>query len=190
MSGYIYIAGSFKTLDPTSLGDIDNDPHFWDAPPTWGICRPDLRAGAKVGDVVFFVLPKASGLPQTIFAYLKIAEIITHAQAYTRHDLQRKRMGDKKPNGNIIVNASGEYETFDEWVHEGNVERIKPRYAVGSVAESRMLSLKEVQRLAPQFVSHVGKILHSEGTTPIDIVSKKGKKLNEQQVQELLAWLK
>jgi hypothetical protein len=43
------------------VGWLDNDPHFWEPPPTWGICRTDSRRVVKVGDYIFFVLPKASG---------------------------------------------------------------------------------------------------------------------------------
>ena len=32
----------------------------WNWPPTWGICRTDFRRVIKVGDYIFFVLPKAS----------------------------------------------------------------------------------------------------------------------------------
>jgi hypothetical protein len=61
MKGYIYIASFFETVNRSSCGrkgsEVDNDPHFWTDPPTWGICRNDLRARADVGDFVFFVLP-------------------------------------------------------------------------------------------------------------------------------------
>jgi hypothetical protein len=189
MRGYIYIAGAFKSLDPKSIGDVDNDPHFWEMPPTWGICRHDLRAGAQVGDVIFFVLPKASGLPQTIFAYLTIQEIISHADAYARPDLRSKRMGNKKPNGNIIVDDQGKYDKHDEWVHADNVEKIKNRYAIGSQEKSLMLSRDSIDKLAPQFVTRVGNILKRKGNTAADIVSRKGKKLSETQVKAILAWL-
>jgi hypothetical protein len=39
MKGFIYIAGSFRTVRRTACGGdaswIDNDPHFWTQPPTW-----------------------------------------------------------------------------------------------------------------------------------------------------------
>jgi hypothetical protein len=62
--GRIYISGSFTTVNRNKCGGIvgwlDNDPHFWRPPPTWGICRTDFRRVIKVGDCIFFVLPKAS----------------------------------------------------------------------------------------------------------------------------------
>ena len=99
MPGYIYIASAFETVNRSSCGQagswIDNDPHFWTDPPTWGICRPDLRAGASEQDVVYFVLPKHGQHPQMIFAYLTIKEIITHAEAFWRPELLSKRMGTR-----------------------------------------------------------------------------------------------
>src|SRR3989344_1847713 len=86
VKGYIYIAGSFLNPDTIkcarSSNWIDNDPHIYSKPFTWGICRYDLRNAADPGDYVFFVLPKRSRLPQTIFAYMKISKIITHKEAY------------------------------------------------------------------------------------------------------------
>jgi len=86
MSGYIYIASAFETVSRSSCGQagswIDNYPHFWTDPPTWGICRPDLRAGASEKDVVYFVLPKHGRHPQMILAYLTIKEIITHTEHF------------------------------------------------------------------------------------------------------------
>ena len=80
MKGYIYIASAFETVNRSVCGQkrswVDNDPHFWTLPPTWGICRNDLRAGAEIGDVIFFVLPRRGRHPQMIFGFLKVAEKI------------------------------------------------------------------------------------------------------------------
>src|SRR2546430_2431671 len=91
MKGYIYISGAFTTVNRSKCGGngwLDNDPHFWTQPPTWGICRTDLRCCVDVGDYVFFVLPKASELPQMIYGYFRVCEPpISHIQAYSRRDL-------------------------------------------------------------------------------------------------------
>src|SRR6266699_1847496 len=109
MKGYIYIASAFETVNRSICGRhgswVDNDPHYWSDPPTWGICRNDLRADAKKGDVVFFVLPRQGRYPPTIFGYLTIEKVVTHATAYYIPSLVSKRMGDKEPNGNTIVNT-------------------------------------------------------------------------------------
>ncbi|MNL02186.1 hypothetical protein D3C87_1226850 [compost metagenome] len=61
-AGMMYIVNSFKTVARTQRErgrwPVDNDPHFWSSPPTWGICRPDLRKKAARGQTIFFVLSK------------------------------------------------------------------------------------------------------------------------------------
>jgi hypothetical protein len=193
MKGYIYIASAFETVNRSVCGQkgawIDNDPHFWTGPPTWGICRNDLRASADVGDVVFFVLPRRGRHPQMIFGYLKIAEKISHLEAFSRPALASKRMGNKLPNGNIIVNAGGGYNRHDAGAHRSKFEKIKGHYAVGSVTESRMLSAHEIGALAPKFLEKLGAIVGIPGDRAIDIVSRKGRILTSQQVKSLLAWV-
>jgi hypothetical protein len=193
MKGYIYIASAFETVNRSACGQrgagVDNDPHFWTSPPTWGICRHDLRAEADVGDVVFFVLPRRGRHPQMIFGYLRIAEKISHVEAFSRPALASKQMSKKIPNGNIIVDAKGGYNRYDAGAHRDNFDKIKQHYAIGSMAQSRMLSAQEIRELAPKFVEKLRSIVGIPGRRAIDIVSRKGRKLTRQQVKSLLAWL-
>jgi len=193
VKGYIYIASAFETVNRSVCGQkgswVDNDPHFWTSPPTWGICRNDLRAGADIGDFVFFVLPRRGRHPQMIFGFLKITEKITHVEAFQRHKLRSKRMGNKMPNGNIIVDTAGEYNRFDGGVHKYKFDKIKRHYVVGSETESRMLPSGEIRRLAPDFVRILGSILDIQGARAIDIISRKGRVLTARQVKSLLEWL-
>ena len=193
MKGYIYIASAFETVNRSACGRggawVDNDPHFWSDPPTWGICRNDLRAGANVGDFVFFVLPRRGRHPQMIFAYLKIAEIISHLEAFSHPALASKRMRAQIPNGNIIVDSSGGYNQFDGNAHRYKFDKIKKHYAIGEVSESRMLTAVEIQALAPKFLDKLGSIIDIQGGRAIDIISRKGRILSAQQVRDLLLWL-
>lgn len=193
MKGYIYIASAFETVNRSVCGQkgswIDNDPHFWTSPPTWGICRNDLRAGAEVGDFVFFVLPRRGRHPQMIFGFLKIVEILSHVEAFRRVDLRSKRMGSKMPNGNIIVAAGGGYNKFDGGAHRHKFDKIKRHYVVGSEKESRMLTSEEIRHLAPTFLKTLRSILGVQGDRVIDIISRKGRVLTDRQVGFLLAWL-
>jgi hypothetical protein len=193
MKGFIYIASAFETVNRSVCGQkgswIDNDPHFWSSPPTWGICRNDLRAQAEPGDVVFFVLPRRGRHPQMIFGYLTIARIISHLDAYKSDDLTSKRMKNGMPNGNIIVNARGDYNRFDGEVHRYKFDKIKRHYAVGIPDQSRMLTVDEIRRLAPQFLSTLSTIVGVEGERAIDIITRKGRILTGAQVTALLTWL-
>lgn len=193
MKGYIYIASAFETVNRSVCGQkgswIDNDPHFWTSPPTWGICRNDLRAGAEVGDFVFFVLPRRGRHPQMVFGFLKIDEILSHVEAFRRPDLRSKRMGNKMPNGNIIVGAGGEYNRFDGGAHRHKFDKIKRHYVVGSETESRMLTSEEIRRRSPTFLKALRSILGVQGDQAIAIISRKGRVLTAQQVRSLLTWL-
>ena len=194
MKGYIYIASAFETVNRSACGQkgswVDNDPHFWTSPPTWGICRNDLRAGAEIGDYVFFVLPRRGRHPQMIFSYLKIAEKISHLDAFPRLDLRSKRMGNKMPNGNIIVDSEGRYNRYDGNAHRHMFERVKRHYVIGDSSESRMLTAEEIRRLSSGFVPRLTEILGIQGPRAIDIISRKGRILSAAQVKALLAWLR
>jgi len=193
MNGHIYIAGVFQTVNRSACGRkgawVDNDPHFWTSPPTWGICRNDIRARAKQGDVIFFVLPRRCRHPQMIFGYLTIAEIVTHAEAFKRPDLRSKRMGPKIPNGNIIVDANGGYNRYDDNAHLHKFQKIRHHYAIGTEAGSRMLTHEEIRRKAPTFLTTLSAILNRRGTRPFDVISRAGQKLDEKQVKDLISWL-
>jgi hypothetical protein len=193
MKGFIYIASAFETVNRSVCGQkgswIDNDPHFWSSPPTWGICRNDLRAQAEPGDVVFFVLPRRGRHPQMIFGHLTIAKVISHLEAYRSAELASKRMKNGMPNGNIIVDAKGAYNRFDAGVHRHKFDRIKHHYAVGIPEQSRILTADEIRRLAPQFVKTLGSIIGVHAERAIDIVTRRGRILTRAQVMALLAWL-
>jgi hypothetical protein len=98
-------------------------------------------------------------------------------------------MGNKMPNGNIIVDAGGEYNRFDGGAHRHKFDKIKRHYVVGSEAKSRMLSSDEIRRLAPTFLKTLGSILGVQGARAIDIISRKGRVLTAQQARALVAWL-
>lgn len=191
MKGIIYIAGAFQNLKATDCiieGEIDNDPHIWTKPYTWGICRPDLRERICIGDYVFFVLSANANLPQMIFSYIKVAKIITHKDAYFEPELRSKRMANKKYNGNIIVDENGDYNRFDLGIHRHNFERIKKRYVVADMSISKKLSGQKIIKESAEFVNNLKHIfeIKSKVNTPIDIISRYGKSLTEIQVHKLI----
>jgi hypothetical protein len=98
-------------------------------------------------------------------------------------------MGNKTPNGNIIVAAGGAHNKFDAGAHRHKFDKIKRHYAVRSDKKSRMLKADEIRRLAPTFFKTLGSIIGVQGERAIDILSRKGRVLTAQQVGSLLAWL-
>ena len=193
MEGRIYISGAFTTVNRGKCGGVgwrDNDPHFWKVPPTWGICRTDFRRTINIGDYVFFVLPKASKLPQMVYGYFKVREKISHVQAFRRPELRRKRMGHKNSNGNIVVDARGRYNRFDGGHHKERFDDIKRFYVIGSTKESDFLSEERIRKMAPRFVSKLNRIFEARGGSVFGIIGRKGKRMSKQQVSRLLRWLR
>jgi len=194
MEGRIYICGAFNSLEKSKcrheVGQLDNDPHFWESPPTWGICRPDYQNTILVGDYAFYVLPKSAPYPQMIFAYLKVKEKTTHEEAYKRPELKSKRMSDKNPNGNIIVDANGDYNVHDKNMHRDRFKKIKKNYIIGDEKDSELLTENKISTLEPEFMNILKEVFKKDGEKPYDIISKAGRRMNEKQVHKLLNWLK
>jgi len=189
MNGRIYISGSFSSIDVEKT--TDNDPHFWNSPPTWGICRPDFLRNVKIGDFVFYVLPSKIKLPQMIFAYIKVKEIITHDKAYKRFPLKRM-IPYSKPKGNILVDEYGNYNRLDYGYHRSNFELRKQFYVVGCQRDSRLFSFEEIISLSHNFNNTLNKIfkVRNKSKSNFEIISRGGRKLNQQQVETLLNFLK
>ncbi len=175
------------------MGWLDNDPHFWTNPPTWGICRTDLRRLVNPGDHVFFVLPAHGTLPQMVYGYLRVKERLSHIQAFHRPSLRTKRMRPSipgRPNGNIIVTAQGGYNPLDgNEDHETRFNSIKQHYIVGDQRRSRFLSEQDIERLHPTFMTTINRVFGEDGRTPIDVISRWGRLMDEDQVKLVLAWL-
>lgn len=191
MGGRIYISGAFKEIDRGRADDVwlDNDPHFWDSPPTWGICRTDYRRTIAIGDYVFFVLSKRSRLPQMIYGFLQVKKKITHEEAYHLPDLRPKRMGNKNPNGNIIVDSSGQYNRFDRGVHRRRFEEIRQHYIVGVPESSMFLTEEQIRKLSPSFVYKLNEVFGTDRYSPFEVLGRSGRRLSQEQVNKLLNWL-
>ncbi len=195
MKGIIYIAGSFNTVRRMRCRPnaeyLDNDPHFWTSPPTWGICRNDRRRQASIGDYIFFVLPIDSNQSQCPFGYLRVERIVTHEAAYWDPKLRSKRMAaNKNPNGNILVNAHGNYNIHDGGQHRHMFERVRGRYVVGDAEDSIFLNEVQIRRLAPRFLPFLHTLFKRRGRRPIDFISRAGQTLNPVQVRAVVRWMR
>jgi hypothetical protein len=193
--GRIYISGAFTTVTRGACGGgtawRDNDPHFWSSPPTWGICRTDVRKVIKKGDYVFFVLPKRAEHPQMIYGYFRVRDKITHEAAFAR--FRRKRMRSERrrgvANGNIIVNARGDYNRYDDGVHRDRFKRIKEYYVIGDRSDCEFLTAERICQLHGRFVGKLNRVFDTNGQTVIDIIGRGGRKMTWRQVRALLDWL-
>ncbi|MDD1779035.1 MAG: hypothetical protein LUQ65_12790 [Candidatus Helarchaeota archaeon] len=191
MEGRIYISSAFTNLRYVKCRPnrdrLDNDPHFWNFPPTWGICRTDFRRMIGQGDYIFFVLPKHTNLPQMIYGYFKIREHIDHITAYRR--FPKKRMRNGNPNGNIIVNADGSYNRFDNGAHRDRFDEIKKHYIVSDPKHFRFLKPADINRLAPSFLETLNTVFKSNATDIFEVIGRKGRVLRDTQVSKLVNWL-
>lgn len=191
MEGRIYISGAFTNIKYAKCKPnknwLDNDPHFWNEPPTWGICRTDFRKKLDKNDYIFFVLPKEAELPQMIYGYIKIQESISHVEAYNR--FPQKRMKNNNPNGNIIVDEFGNYNRFDNNVHKDKFERIKNYYIIGDKNNSSFLRPREIIKLSKYFLPTLQNIFNSKAADIFGIIGRKGRILNDAQIIKLLNWL-
>ncbi len=202
--GHIYIAGSFRRLPPYSQNPhiissnqnltIDNDPHIISSPLTWGICRPDFRKAIDLDQFdewIFFVLPKkavdfdGSPLPQTVFAYMRVAEKTSHQLAYGR--FADKRMNGKHiVEGNILVDALGKYNyRFDFFRHQG---REDTPYLIGDAELSGSLPAEKIRQFGPSFLQTLEKIFNKKGSI-FSIITRKGRVIDNDQVRMLRQWL-
>ena len=191
MQGRIYISSAFTNIKNVKCKPnkdwLDNDPHFWTNPPTWGICRTDFRKMLDKDDYVFFVLPKNIELPQMIYGYIRIIEKIPHIEAFIR--FPNKRMKNGNPNGNIITDEFGNYNKYDLGAHRKRFENIKQYYVVGDVTESKFLKSKKIESMAAEFLPILKKIFDTNSNTIFQIIGRKGRKLNQSQIHALLNWL-
>ena len=191
MQGRIYISGAFTNMKNVKCKPneewVENDPHLWDDPPTWGICRTDYRRMLDKDDYVFFVLPKNNELPQMIYGYIKIIEKMTHDEAFKR--FPNKRMKNKNPNGNIITDVNGNYNEYDLDIHKDKFESIKQFYILGDKSKSKLLEPKEIKALSNSFLPTLQSIFSNRGEDVFSIIGRKGRVLNSSQINELLDWL-
>ena len=198
MQGRIYISRAFTILPyPGQVPNahlLDNDPHFWNSPPTWGICRTDFRRRLHEGDYVFFVLPgnahdgNGEILPQMIYGYFKIASHIDHITAYQMFP-QKRMQENANPNGNIIVNADGTYNQFDNHVHENRFDQIREHYIVGDAEDSQFLEPSRIHELAHSFLPTLNEVFNAEAMGVFEVIGRRGRVLNDVQVNMLLDWL-
>lgn len=82
--------------------DVGNDPCF-DNPPTWGICRPNIRRAVRSGDILVFVarIDKEYYLK----GYMEVGEKIDYPMALKRY---RKRQ-------NVILSKKVDKERDVQW---------------------------------------------------------------------------
>jgi hypothetical protein len=182
MKGYIYTM--YEGADP-GHGWVMNDPIFGDVP-TLGACVPHIRRAVHVGDYIFVVSGRVSNERQFVVGGFKVAEKIDALKAFRRFPENRLHL-DENGNllGNVIVDNRGKHHPLDE--HDNFENRIE-NYIVG--ADPLVLETPTQQRAARrETIDFLTKLFGKGGPRVYDVIGRH-RKLDEQQVSQMLVWLK
>jgi len=119
-----------------------------------------------------------------VWAYLKIEKKINHPKAYIKYPSKRMVLGN--PNGNIIVDANGDYNFLDQNAHKDRFKEIKEYYVIGCQKKSKILSSNEIVNKSKAFHTLLQNIFKTTNKSVSEIVGRKGRVLNKQQVHTIL----
>jgi len=182
MIGKIFITR--HGYDP-QLGKHVKDPYLGKNP-SIGACRPDIRRILHRGDHLFVISGKVSGANQFVMGGFEVADKIPAIEAYYDFPEQRLR---KLPNGelagNIIVNDMGMQHSLD---NHDKFERRVQNYVVGT----NPLALEtdaEISCGRNQTMEVLCEIFKQKAVTPIELLGRNSRNLNEGQVKDLRNWL-
>ena len=185
MKGYLYITG--VGTDPGKLNNLD-DPMLFAKPPSLGACMPNIRRFVEPGDYVFVVSGKTPGVAQYVIGGMQVAEKVDAKVAYRRlpeNRLRREKDGTVK--GNVIVDAEGAQHELDG--HKpAEFKGRTTNYVIGKDAIV-LKTPKEVDLGRKQTTGVLCHLFGKKGDRPIDIIGRM-KKLDELQVNGLIAWLR
>jgi hypothetical protein len=148
---------------------------------------PNIRRLVERGDFIFVVSGKVPGVQQYVVGGMRVEEKIDALAAYRRFpDNRLKRGTDGLILGNVIVTARGAQHPLDHHPSDTFAERVK-NFVVG--AEPVALETeREVSLGRDQTLGKLSTIFGKRGNRVIDVISR-WSKLDEVQIQELLAWL-
>jgi hypothetical protein len=185
VKGYIYITGD--GADPAARHNL-NDPLLFTKTPTLGACMPNIRRVVQLGDYIFAVSAKVPIIQQYIIGGMRVAEKIDALAAYNRFPENRLHRNDSgQVWGNVIVTKKGTQHPLDHHPAETFEQRVK-NFIVG--AEPVVLeSEKEVELGRNHSLDKLSSMLGKRGNRMIDVMGRWAK-LDEGQVEDLLAWLR
>lgn len=182
MNGYIYTM--YAGADP-SQGWILNDPIFGTTP-TLGACVPNIRRAVKVGDHIFVISGRVDGLKQFVVGEMQVAEKINALAAFRRFPEYRLRPHENgQVIGNIIVDGRGKHHALDD---HANFEKRIENYLVGRNPVVLQTS-SQFKAARAETMDVLSELFQRKGTRPFDIIGRY-RKMNDDQVEQLRAWLK
>ncbi len=172
-------------FDPHS-GLYLKDPYLEGTPPTLGACRPDLRSQLEPGEWNFTISGKIPILKQYIMGGFQVSELITIEEAYRRFPhLRLHKRADGQMTGNIVVDANGEQHPLDHHKTETFQKRILSPYVVGT-NPIVLTHSDEIGRARTETMGILNELFGINGRIPKDILGRGGRKMNDDQVRQLL----
>lgn len=181
MKGYIY--PMFRGADP-GKGWVLTDPLFT-RKPTLGACMPNIRRAVTKGDYIFAISGRFPGVRQYVVGGFRVDEKIDALSAFHRFPKNRLRSEDGALLGNIIVDANGERNPLD---YHNSFQRRIENYVVGS-DPVYMETANEIERSRTETLDALKKVFKSDENSISSIIAR-WRRMNEDQVEELLAFLR
>ena len=183
MIGQIFITRS--GYDP-EYGMYVKDPYLGN-PPSLGACRPDIRRRVRHGDHIFVISGRVPEARQYVMGGFEVEAKMPASVAYQKFPHQRLHLlKDGQPAGNVIVNSRGEQHKLDN--HAGFERRIRD-YVIGKNCIS-LVTPGEIALGRSQTMDVLCEILKKRGKTPVEVLSRFGKLLTEEQAIRLRDWLR
>lgn len=182
MKGYIYTM--YKGADPAAGWEM-NDPIFKGIP-TMGACRPDIRRKLEMGDYIFAISGRVINVKQHIVGGFEVAQKINMLAARERFPENRLRKTESGAIlGNIIVDENGLQIPFDT---HSNFENRVENYIVGS-NPLYFEREEEIKAAKKESLEVLNSIFGKKEDTIFKVIGQFGKKLDNSQVNELIAWM-
>ena len=149
---------------------------------------PNIRRQVVPGDFIALISGKVPGVSQYIVGCFEVADKINALTAYKIFPEHRLRLRDDgQLTGNIIVDAKGKQHPLDKH-QSSSFERRIENYIIG---RNPIVLTKpdEIAQGREETLDVLRTILGKNGSAPIQIIGRGGKKLDFKQVQEIRDWL-
>ncbi len=182
MKGYIY--RMYEGADPSTGWEM-TDPIYKDVP-TMGACRPDIRRRVERGDYIFAISGRVANIKPHIVGAFAVDDKINALAAYNRFPENRMQKDeDGTFHGNIIVDSSGEHLDFD---YHTNHERRIENYLIGK--DPIFFETTEQIKVAKNETIDILNNIFGKQEDKVHKIIGRCSKLDEQQIDNLLVWMK
>jgi len=185
MTGVVFIT---RTGYDPERGKHVKDPYLGPTP-SFGACRPDIRRRVVPGDYIFVVSGKVStSIQQFVIGGFEVDHKLDTLAAFERFPERRLHAReDGQLDGNIVVGPGGNQHPLDTHRSDTFANRVQ-NYIVGK-DPIVLTAPHEIERGRRETMEALKTIIGKQGNSPIELLGRGGRWLNESQVLELRDWL-